>query len=326
MKAVESFACTGGLPTARVPSGTGFTAASSLRIVRTISTSFMSGTGLKKCTPSTCPGRLVAAAIAVTLHDDVLEARIVAGGQIRSSLAKVSFLSAWFSVIASTTRSAVLRSSSRVVPAMRPSVSSFVFASSLPLATNPSSVWRSRSRPRFTSSSLASTNSTLKPAWAETCTMPEPMRPQPITPTFLMAMRSFLWLGVAELLRATAGQRRRLVVRGAGRAGIAHGDRQVAVADTAVLLHLAKSATHRGGAFGAQRLLIGGVTALCARRREVEEHRRADRRLQLLGGGAAGGEGAQQRGGGHGDPGPALIHTPSTGAAGKSSIFPRPLG
>ena len=188
MNAVESFACTGVLPTARAHSVTALTAASSVRIVRTTSTSFISGTGLKKCTPSTWPGRFVAAASAVTLHDDVLEARIACGGQIRSSFANVSFLSAWFSVIASTTRSTALRSSSRVVPAMRPSASSLAFASSLPLATRPSSVCRSRSRPRLTSSSLASTKRTPKPACAATCTMPEPMSPQPITPTFLMAM------------------------------------------------------------------------------------------------------------------------------------------
>src|SRR5437868_11495075 len=71
MNAVESFACTGVLPTARAHSVTVLTAASSVRIVRTTSTSFISGTGLKKCTPSTWPGRLVAAAIAVTLHDEV---------------------------------------------------------------------------------------------------------------------------------------------------------------------------------------------------------------------------------------------------------------
>src|SRR3989442_11784330 len=78
MKAVESFACTGVLPTARAHSVTVFTAASSVRIVRTTSTSFISGTGLKKCTPSTCPGRLVAAAIVLEglvlghrLHDEI---------------------------------------------------------------------------------------------------------------------------------------------------------------------------------------------------------------------------------------------------------------
>ena len=190
MNAVESFACTGVLPTARAHSVTVRTADSSVRIVRTTSTSFMSGTGLKKCTPSTCPGRLVAAAIAVTLQDDVFDVSSACGGQIRSSLAKVSFFSAWFSVIASTTRSTALRSSSRVVPAMRPSASSLARASSLPLETSPSRVWRSRSSPRLTRSSFASTKSTLKPAWAETCTMPEPMRPQPMTPTFLIAMSS----------------------------------------------------------------------------------------------------------------------------------------
>jgi hypothetical protein len=36
---------------------------------------------------------LVAAAIAVTLHEEVFDARIVDGGQIRSSFAKVSFFS-----------------------------------------------------------------------------------------------------------------------------------------------------------------------------------------------------------------------------------------
>src|SRR3989442_2380616 len=104
MKAVESFACTGVLPTARAHSVTVFAAASSVRIVRTTSTSFMSGTGLKKCRPSTWPGRLVAAAIAVTLHDDVLEARIACGGQIPSGFRDVSFFTAWFSVIPYPTR------------------------------------------------------------------------------------------------------------------------------------------------------------------------------------------------------------------------------
>ena len=128
--------------------------------------------------------------MAVTLHEEVFVARIACGGQIRSSFAKVSFLSGWFSVIASTTRSHALRSSRRVVPAMRASAPSFARASSLPLATRPSRVSRSRASPRVTSSSLASTNSTWNPAWADTWTIPPPMRPQPMTPTFVMAMTS----------------------------------------------------------------------------------------------------------------------------------------
>ena len=44
-----------------------------------ISTSFISGTGLKKCMPATRPGCRSPAAIAVTDSDDVLDARIVCG-------------------------------------------------------------------------------------------------------------------------------------------------------------------------------------------------------------------------------------------------------
>ena len=93
MNAVESLVCTGVLPTARTHSVAVFTVASSVRIVRTTSTSFMRGTGLKKWRPSTWPGRPVAAAIAVTLHEDVFDARIACDGQIPSSFANVSFLS-----------------------------------------------------------------------------------------------------------------------------------------------------------------------------------------------------------------------------------------
>ena len=48
MKAVASLVCTGVLPTALTQSVAALAAPSSVRIVRTTSTSFMSGTGLKK--------------------------------------------------------------------------------------------------------------------------------------------------------------------------------------------------------------------------------------------------------------------------------------
>ena len=186
MNAVESFVWTGVLPTVRTHSVAVVTTPSSVRIVRATSTSFMSGTGLKKWSPSTWPGRLLAAAMAVTLHDEVLVARIAWGGAIRPSFANVSFLSCWFSVMASTTSSHPLSSSSRDVPAMRASRASLALASSLPFARSASNVSRSRSRPRLASSSFASTTVTGNPAWAATWAMPEPMRPQPMTPTFLM--------------------------------------------------------------------------------------------------------------------------------------------
>src|SRR5205814_1516467 len=63
MKAVESFVCTGVLPTARTQSVAARTVPSSVRIVRATSTSFMSGTGLKKWSPSTWAGRRLAAGL-----------------------------------------------------------------------------------------------------------------------------------------------------------------------------------------------------------------------------------------------------------------------
>src|SRR5207302_746036 len=93
MNAVESLVRTGVFPSVCTHSHAVFTVASEARIVCTTSTSFMSGTGLKKCRPRTWPGRRVAAASAVTLHDEVLVARIACGGQIVSRRAKVSFLS-----------------------------------------------------------------------------------------------------------------------------------------------------------------------------------------------------------------------------------------
>src|SRR5437016_14301538 len=100
MNAVESLVRTGVFPSVCTHSHAVFTVASEVRIVCTTSTSFMSGTGLKKCRPRTWPGRRVAAASAVTLHDEVLVARIACGGQIVSRRAEGSFLSDWGRVVA----------------------------------------------------------------------------------------------------------------------------------------------------------------------------------------------------------------------------------
>ena len=49
------------------------------------STSFITGTGLKKCIPTTLSGRLVEAAIPVILSPEVLEAKTTSGLQMESS-------------------------------------------------------------------------------------------------------------------------------------------------------------------------------------------------------------------------------------------------
>src|SRR3989441_11326101 len=300
MNAVESFVWTGVLPTARTHSVAVATAASSVRIVRATSTSFISGTGLKKWSPRTWRGRVVAAARAVTLHDEVLVARIAWGGQIRSSFAKGSFLSCWFSVMASTTRAHPLRSSSRGVPPMRASAASFVAASSLPFAASPSKTSRSRLRPRLTSSALASTKSTGNPAWAATWAMPEPMRPQPMTPTFLMVMS--VSRGRRRLVaRATTRQGRRLVVGRPRRARIPHGDRHGAGAgaatDAAIGLRCALGGA-RWRTVLSERLIERRHARLDGLREDAQDHRRADRRLRLLGGGAGRPRAERQEGAG----------------------------
>ena len=74
------------------------------------STSFITGTGFIKCIPATTSGRLVTAAISVIEIEEVFEARIAPAFTISSSFLKISNLSSFFSVAASTTRSQFLRS------------------------------------------------------------------------------------------------------------------------------------------------------------------------------------------------------------------------
>src|SRR6266542_3415899 len=231
----------------------------------TTSTSFISGTGLKKCSPSTCPGRLVAAAIAVTLHDEVFEASSACGRQMASSLTKVSFLSAWFSVIASMTRSQSLRSSSWVDPLRRPSVCSLTRSSILAFATSASRLLRRPASPLSRNAWFASITTVGNPACADTCAMPEPMSPQPMTPTCLMAMpeqppwvfRGRRRVPAAELLAAAARQQpqiHHLVRNVARRARVLDGDADGggvgAVTNRAIGHHLSVRGSHDLGQLG----------------------------------------------------------------------------
>ena len=72
---------------------------------RTISTSRMTFAGLKKCRPTTLPGREVAAAMTSMSSVEVLVAMTQDGFATRSSAAAISFLSARFSNTASMMRS-----------------------------------------------------------------------------------------------------------------------------------------------------------------------------------------------------------------------------
>ena len=151
MKPAWSPMVTSTLPSRAASASTSSTTDGSVTTVRTTSTSFMTGAGLKKCIPMTLLGRAVATESSVTERLEVLVARMVSGGQISSSLAKTSVLSSMRSGTASMTSSAFARSSSEVLKRIRSRISSRSAGSSLPRLTARSvdcSMWPGRGRAR----------------------------------------------------------------------------------------------------------------------------------------------------------------------------------
>ena len=99
-----------------------------------ISTSFITGAGLKKCMPMTWLGRWVATEISVTDSEQVLVARIASGVQTRSSSAKIRCLRSRCSGTASMTRSTLVqRRRSPTAKSTRPSSASRSAAAELAL-------------------------------------------------------------------------------------------------------------------------------------------------------------------------------------------------
>src|SRR5580704_4274051 len=117
---VESCARTGIFPSFAPNATSSSYTSASVAIVRTTSTSFITGTGLKKCKPTNRCCRLVAAEISVIVSDEVLLAKIVAGGQSASNAEKSSRFAGNCSMIASMIKSQSFKSSSAVVPRRRP--------------------------------------------------------------------------------------------------------------------------------------------------------------------------------------------------------------
>ncbi len=109
-----SLATTGSLPSDFAKSNAERKTSSLVAMVRTTSTSCITGTGLKKCRPTTRSGRLVAAAMSTIVSELVLLAKIVSGPHSRSSSRKSSCFRSRSSVTASITMSASPRSASSV--------------------------------------------------------------------------------------------------------------------------------------------------------------------------------------------------------------------
>ena len=103
---------------------------------RTSSHRGMSGTGLKKCAPTTRSGRSVTLASSVIGMAEVLLARMARGGQRRSSSRKTSCFNALSSKTASTAKSASAAASSARVGLSLPSADSRASAANCPFSTN----------------------------------------------------------------------------------------------------------------------------------------------------------------------------------------------
>ncbi len=152
----------------------------------TTSTIFISGTGLKKCSPASRPGSRSEAAIRVTDRDEVLVAKTAESGRACSSFPKTSALVSRSSRTASMTSSTsgpYAHGSSSGTSRSRAAAESP--ADIRPFWTARSSMDRTKSTAAVTASVRTSQSSTVCPATAAHWAMPRPMAP---APTILMRM------------------------------------------------------------------------------------------------------------------------------------------
>jgi hypothetical protein len=161
----KSRASAGSLPSSRASWTIAAAVSSEVWTARITSTSFRTGTGLKKCMPITRSGRPVTAASEVIGIELVLEARIAPSGRMPSARRKSSSFAVASSLIASIIRSA---GTSSATGATRPSVSS----------TSEPSLVRLRciaASPLSTAPGNGSCSETRRPDAATTCAIPPPI-------------------------------------------------------------------------------------------------------------------------------------------------------
>ena len=153
----------------------------------------MSGTGLKKCSPTNCFGRAVAIESSVMVSDEVFDAKIASFFTIRRAPRTSRFLTSAFSMMASMTMSQSARSSSFTVPRRQAKAASRCrelfrpYPRAVRQISQATSEWR-QILCRETSGRLRERH--FETSLAATCAMPEPMRPQPRTPTFWIFISS----------------------------------------------------------------------------------------------------------------------------------------
>ena len=139
MKPGVDWARTGDLPHASAVACSVASTSGSVASPRTISTSGISGAGLKKCMPTTRAGRCSPAPIAVIEIDDVLEARIVSGDVTFSSCRNSSRFASRSSTMASITSLADAASPGAWITSTRAAAAAASAAVSLPFAASAAS-------------------------------------------------------------------------------------------------------------------------------------------------------------------------------------------
>ena len=189
-------ACTGTLPQAVDRSKIACATPGAVCKPETTSTSFIKGTGLKKCMPTTRPGFRSPLAMAVIDKDEVLLASTQSPPSRNSSSANKARLASRFSTMASITKPASAASAKLSTGAIRMRTSSTCACVNLPLASSAwrlslNLAWAWRAAP-----SRASIRYTLCPACAATCAMPAPMMPAPTTRIFAEDRGAFIGIAI----------------------------------------------------------------------------------------------------------------------------------
>ncbi|MDT4857950.1 hypothetical protein FQZ97_923960 [compost metagenome] len=143
------------------------TTSGAVRTAAITSATFMSGTGLKKCSPATLCGWAHAAAISATTSDEVLLARIACGDTIASRLRNNARLASRSSTMASIRTSQSARSCIVAAAWIRPRMRSNSSASMRPFATPRPIMPTTNSTALPAAPSKLSKQCTRCPAWAK---------------------------------------------------------------------------------------------------------------------------------------------------------------
>src|SRR5260370_44545 len=157
-------------------------------MVRTTSTSFINGTGLKKCSPINRSDRLTDVNNSVTEIEEVFEAKIAPFFTIPSSDAYIFFFSSTFSIMASMMMSQLARSDLFVVPPSTARIASFRGALWLAHAASPAAAVRPTTqspvvaRPRATDAQARSSDHARLPSRGPIPDPPRPLEPAPPPP------------------------------------------------------------------------------------------------------------------------------------------------